>query len=297
MYNRTHCPNNPHPPHREANIKMTPHFSYLNHPSSHLLASPLPHLFVLTALPETDIWKKPPSHSSFSAPIAYTSLPLSSFKCARVTVVADWKTLYDQGGLCLILPEAPKKERAEAANEENEEGGEGKEPRGTRDRERGRERRWIKTGVEFFKGAAHVSAVACDRWADWSIHDHPPLTNGKVTMEIEREVVPVVDKVNAKNGEKMRRTSTLWIYVVEERGGNREKRRAVREVSWVFEEDVAARNDENEEREVEEDDSRAAGAGEQRECWVGVYAAKPNKNEGDEEGLEVVFEGLEVETF
>lgn len=264
---------------------MTPHFSYLNHPSSHLLASPLPHLFVLTALPETDIWKKPPSHSSFSAPIAYTSLPLSSFKCARVTVVADWKTLFDQGGLCLILPEAPK--------ERQEEGEEGKEARG-RDRERGR--RWIKTGVEFFKGAAHVSAVACDRWADWSLHD-PPLSNGKVTIEIEREVVK-----NAKKGEK--RTSTLWIYIVEERGGSREKRRAVREVSWVFE-DVARNEDEEEEgkekeKEKEEDEEEGGddgAAGKQMECWVGVYAAKPNKNEGDEEGLEVVFEGLEVETF
>lgn len=133
------------------------------------------------------------------------------------------------------------------------------------------------------KGAAHVSAVACDRWADWSLHDHPPLTNGKVTMEIEREVVPVVNNNAKKNGEKMRRTSTLWIYVVEEQGGNREKRRAVREISWVFEDDVAARNNENE-NEDEEDDSIAAVAGEQRECWVGVYAAKPNKNEGMRKG-------------
>ena len=127
-----------------------------------------------------------------------------------------------------------------------------------------------------------------------------------MTIEIEREVV-VVNK-NANNGEMMR-TSTLWIYVVEERGGNREKRRAVREVSWVFEDDVARKNngntgngneDEDEEEEDEGGDSAAAAAaaaGEQRECWVGVYAAKPNKNEGDEEGLEVVFEGLEVETF
>lgn len=252
---------------------MTPHFSYLNHPSSHLLASPLPHLFVLTALPETDIWKKPPSHSSFSAPIAYTSLPLSSFKRARVTVVADWKTLFDQGGLCLILPEPPKEEEEEAEKEKEKE----KEATG-RDRERGR--RWIKTGVEFFRGAAHVSTVGCDRWADWSLHD-PPLTNGKVTMEIEREVVS-----NAKKGEK--RTSTLWIYVVEEGGGSREKRRAVREVSWVFEDVV---------RNEEEEDEERGAAGKERECWVGVYAAKPKRNEGDEEGLEVVFEGLEVETF
>lgn len=190
--------------------------------------------------------------------------------------MADWKTLFDQGGLCLILPD-PAKER------QGEEGEEGKDARG-RDRERGR--RWIKTGVEFFKGAAHVSAVACDRWADWSLHD-PPLTNGKVTMEIEREVV--------NNGEK--RTSTLWIYIVEERGGSREKRRAVREVSWVFEDVAKNEDEEGVKKEEEEEEGDDGATGKQRECWVGVYAAKPNKNEGDEEGLEVVFEGLEVETF
>lgn len=224
---------------------MAPNFSYLNHPSSHLLACPLPPLFVLTASPGTDIWKKPPSHSAFSAPIAYTSLPLSSFKRARVTVVADWKTLFDQGGLCLILP--PE--------------------------EAGREKRWVKTGVEFFNGVAHVSVVACDRWADWSLH-YPPLQNGKVTMEIEREIKATNEK-----------TCTLWIYIVEEHGGSKEKRRAVREVTWVFED-----------AEKEED---AAGWA-QMECWVGVYAAKPNSNDGDEGGeedLEVVFEGLEVDNF
>ena len=255
---------------------MTPHFSYLNHPSSHLLPSPLPHLFVLTALPDTDIWKKPPSHSAFSAPVAYTSLLLSSFKRARVTVVADWKTLFDQGGLCLILPPEPPAEEEEVEEEDG--------------RERGR--RWIKTGVEFFNGAAHVSAVACDRWADWSLHD-PPLTNGKVTMEIEREVR--IDNINAQKKGERKKTSTLWIYVVEDQGGSKEKRRAVREVSWVFEDALK-------EREGKEgvDDGKGPVGTQERECWVGVYAAKPNKDEGDEkgeEGLEVVFEGLEVEAF
>lgn len=249
---------------------MTPHFSYLNHPSSHLLPSPLPHLFVLTALPGTDIWKKPPSHSAFSAPLAYTSLPLSSFKRARVTVVADWKTLFDQGGLCLILPEVEGEEEEEAG---------------------GRGRRWIKTGVEFFNGAAHVSAVACDRWADWSLHD-PPLTNGKVTMEIEREV--------KKGKGKNERTATLWIYIVEDQGSSKEKRRAVREVTWVFEDGI--KEGIKEEKEEEEEGGFAKGrvGAARRECWVGVYAAKPNKDEGNEkaeEGLEVVFEGLEVEAF
>ncbi len=51
------------------------------------------------------------------------------------------------------------------------------------------------------------------------------------------------------------------------------ERRPLREVTWVFEE-------------------------EEGECWIGVYAAKPLKDEGDEKGkksLEVQFRGLEVE--
>ena len=52
----------------------------------------------------------------------------------------------------------------------------------------------------------------------------------------------------------------------------------MREVTWVFEED------------------RDEG----KECWVGVYAAKPKeKVDGDknEEGLKVHFEELSIETF
>lgn len=63
-------------------------------------------------------------------------------------------------------------------------------------------------------------------------------------------------------------TSTLWVYLIE---GN--ERRPLREVAWVFEKEEGA-------------------------CWVGVYAAKPMKDDGDEEGitsLEVRFEALEIE--
>ncbi len=62
-------------------------------------------------------------------------------------------------------------------------------------------------------------------------------------------------------------TSTLWVYVVEGL-----ERRPVREVTWVFDE--------------------ADG-----ECWVGVYAAKPTKDQDDgERALEVEFGHLLVET-
>lgn len=62
--------------------------------------------------------------------------------------------------------------------------------------------------------------------------------------------------------------STLWVYAVEG-----DQRRPLREVTWVFEK-------------------------EEGECWIGVYVAKPAKDEGDERGegtLEVEFKGFEVD--
>ena len=106
-----------------------------------------------------------------------------------------------------------------------------------------------------------MSAVACDRWADWSLTPLPTSAGGKVTVEMEREVV------DGRLG------STLVIYMVEG-----ELKRPIREVTWVFE-----------------------GVGEEDEggpsVWVGLYAAKPTKDEDDaSRELRVLFEGLEIET-
>ena len=58
-----------------------------------------------------------------------------------MNVKADWKTLYDQGGLCLVLLRE------------------------------GEERKWVKTGIEFTHGGPHVSTVGCDRWVGWIYMD------------------------------------------------------------------------------------------------------------------------------
>ncbi|KAL9111394.1 MAG: hypothetical protein Q9187_007933, partial [Circinaria calcarea] len=68
--------------------------------------SDLPIDFTVTAHPGTDVWKKPPSTDHFNAPILHRTIPLSSFTKARVAVTANWKQLYDQGGLILVLPKA-----------------------------------------------------------------------------------------------------------------------------------------------------------------------------------------------
>jgi len=60
------------------------------------LPSPLPPSFTLATTPGTDIWRKPPTLDSFNAPILYDVVELAKFRRARVTVRAEWKTLFDQ---------------------------------------------------------------------------------------------------------------------------------------------------------------------------------------------------------
>ena len=78
------------------------------------------------------------------------------------------------------------------------------------------------------------------------------IDKGKVTLEMERDGAD----------------DTLWIYVVEKEGG---KRIPIREVTWVL-----GNGDRPDEKEV----------------WVGVYAASPKPDGGV---LEVGFEGWELE--
>ncbi|KAG7009602.1 hypothetical protein G7Y79_00002g007170 [Physcia stellaris] len=203
-------------------------------PHQPALPTPLPKSFTILTPPDCDTWRKPPSTNRFNAPLLLRSLPLSSLRSARVTVNADWKTKFDQGGLVLVLP--------------------GQEDRG--------KRRWVKTGIEFFEGRPNISTVACDRWADWSLAPLPQGARGKITIELSREV---------EDGEK---TTTLWVHSVDADTG---ERRALREVSWVFE-------DESLRQEVE--------------CEIGVYVAKPIRDEADEKKeLEVNFEDLVIEQW
>ena len=152
-------------------------FYYLNAASAGQAPAQLPSPFHLKTPPGTDIWKKPPNHNVFDAPICYMTLPkLSAFRSARVRVSGEWKTLFDQGGLCLILPSVPSTN--------------------------GPVRKWVKTGIELFNHRPHASAVACDQWADWSLW--PMQGSGhSVTIEMEREI---------KDGTP---TATMWIYIVE----------------------------------------------------------------------------------
>jgi uncharacterized protein len=124
-------------------------------------AKDIPIRFSITTAPATDVWDKPPATHSFSAPILYQVLPLKSFKRAKVSVVAEWKHLYDQGGLILVI------HQKHGSNEQQT-------------------KKWIKTGIEFTAGKPHVSVVATDRWSDWSLAPVPSGGNA-ATIEIVRE--------------------------------------------------------------------------------------------------------------
>lgn len=145
----------------------------------------LPAEFSINANPSTDIWSKPPDTQSFTAPILYQPVPLQSFKRARVAFNAQWKHKYDQGGLVIVL--------------HNKDGS----------------HKWVKAGIELTHGKPHLSAVAKDNWADWSLLSVPS-GGGAATLEMVREA-----------------DDSLWIYLVEG-----VQKSPIREVTWIFQENV-----------------------------------------------------------
>ncbi|RMZ68021.1 hypothetical protein GMOD_00004141 [Pyrenophora seminiperda CCB06] len=62
--------------------------------------------FTLAAPPNTDLWRKPPTGDTSTAPILYTALR-NPFIAAEVTVSADWELEWDQGGLVIFAGAPP----------------------------------------------------------------------------------------------------------------------------------------------------------------------------------------------
>lgn len=139
--------------------------------------------FTIKARPSTDVWSKPPNTQRFNAPILYRTISLDSFKRVRVAFNALWKNQYDQGGLILVL--------------HNKDGSQ----------------KWVKAGIELTHGRPHLSVVAKDRWADWSLLPVPS-GGGAATLELVREA-----------------DESLWIYLVEG-----VQKSPIREITWIFQE-------------------------------------------------------------
>ncbi|KAJ1335566.1 hypothetical protein MN608_02306 [Microdochium nivale] len=163
--------------------------------------------FTLEAQPNTDIWRKPPSTDVFNAPITRTQPGLlKKFKSARITFWADWTERYDQAGLVLTLNRASSSSSSSKQAE-----GAASSPE-----------RWVKTGIEYYQGHPQLSAVGCDRWADWHVS---PLAkksaDGTVTLEVVRE--------SDENGK------SIWIYqLVLDGEGKVTEKQPMREICWIL---------------------------------------------------------------
>jgi regulation of enolase protein 1 (concanavalin A-like superfamily) len=256
--------------------------------------------FTVSAPPNTDLWRKPPSRDTSTAPILYTALR-NPFIAAEVTVSADWELEWDQGGLVIfagrppgqITTSAPAIEAPsvvtlslddESATPSPSISGVSSPnstpaqtptpdsiPRPQRDRDPpppyiqpAPAAKWVKVGLEFCNNACHAtSVVANSDGADWSLSALPPHHARRLDLRVKIERIGYA----------------LWVWYEDEVLGWKK----LREVTWFFwgVEDKAVR--------------------------VGVYASRPanfgisvydQRNRGGQNtgarNLCVDFEGLEI---
>ncbi|KAH7076278.1 hypothetical protein FB567DRAFT_157375 [Paraphoma chrysanthemicola] len=258
--------------------------------------------FTLAAPPNTDLWRKPPSRDTSTAPILYTALR-NPFIAAEVTVSADWELEWDQGGLVIFAGAPPGQITAAAPaleppgvvsltlDDESDSASPSPSisaPSSTnttpvhtpapdlpdqQPSHRGPPppyehpvpaAKWVKVGLEFCNNACHAtSVVANSDGADWSLSALPPHHARRLDLRVKIERIGYA----------------LWVWYEDEVLGWKK----LREVTWFFwgVEDKAVR--------------------------VGVYASRPanfgmsvfeRRNGGGSSvgarNLCVDFEGLEI---
>ncbi len=225
--------------------------------------------FNLQAQPNTDLWRKPPSRDTSTAPILYTSLR-QPFIAAEVTISADWELEWDQGGLVIFAGAPPGRlvsataspvatvttlpTASSSAQSEQLPPYVAPPPAS----------KWVKAGLEFCNNACNASSVcATSDGADWSLAPLPASHNQRADLRVKLERVGYA----------------LWVWFEDAVNGWKK----LREVTWFFwgVEDKAVR--------------------------VGVYASRPanfgvsaydRRNGGSQmpgrRGLLVEFDGLEI---
>ncbi|KAF2008593.1 hypothetical protein BU24DRAFT_437735 [Aaosphaeria arxii CBS 175.79] len=238
--------------------------------------------FTLAAPPNTDLWRKPPSRDTSTAPILYTALR-HPFVLAAVTVSADWELEWDQGGL-VIFAGAPPPGRitgqphvtqnaapppvTSSSSPTPSQPPPAPPPPPAYIPPTPPSSKWVKVGLEFCNNACHATSVcATSDGADWALTSLPPHHARRTDLRVKIERIGYA----------------LWVWYEDEMSGWRK----LREVTWFFwgVEDKAVR--------------------------VGVYASRPanlggatmyeRRNGGGTGGqgvtqrnLCVDFEGLEI---
>jgi regulation of enolase protein 1 (concanavalin A-like superfamily) len=258
--------------------------------------------FTLAAPPNTDLWRKPPSRDTSTAPILYTALR-NPFIAAEVTVSADWELEWDQGGLVIFAGAPPPGRNASAVAETasngvvhpsptpasngasanpslapaapntnaplsagQQSGVVTQDPRGPPPAyvPPAPASKWVKVGLEFCNNACHATSVcATSDGADWALSALPAHHARRLDLRVKIERIGYA----------------LWVWYQDEVSGWKK----LREVTWFFwgVEDKAVR--------------------------VGVYASRPanigaslyERRHGagpdySQRNLCVDFEGLEI---
>lgn len=250
--------------------------------------------FTLAAPPNSDLWRKPPSRDTSTAPILYTALR-SPFIAAEVTVSADWELEWDQAGLVIFAGAPPGRmatanmdttgtippdiggtanlSSTPAAPTTNTPLGAGQPTGAVTPHSRGPPpayvppapaSKWVKVGLEFCNNACHATSVcATSDGADWALTALPPHQARRLDLRVKIERIGYA----------------LWVWYEDDVSGWKK----LREVTWFFwgVEDKAVR--------VGVYASRPANIGvslyDRRHGLGGGYA---NRN------LCVTFEGLEI---
>ncbi|THY10183.1 hypothetical protein D6D02_06570 [Aureobasidium pullulans] len=155
----------------------------LNHPEIHVKDHKS---FSITTPPATDLWRPnaEPKSDNFTVPYVYREIKANKFTSIAVTVNADWKTRYDQGGIAIISP-GPKPLK------------------------------WVKTGIEVENGALQYGTVGTYAFSDWSLSPIQPQNATTARFVVERSGSEMW--VYVLNDAKMREVT--WAFL-EDRAGD-----------------------------------------------------------------------------
>jgi regulation of enolase protein 1 (concanavalin A-like superfamily) len=202
------------------------------------VAEGYPENFSIAAAPNTDVYASPKHGYRFNSPTIYHKISPATFHKARLTITLHWTLQYDQGGLILVQPVRDTDK-----------------PDGKSASKKAGHPRWVKAGIEVKDGAANISVVARETWADWSLT--PTRSDHHGGGQAENISMATIEFEKSGNSLKVNVHEGLT-------------RRMVRQVQWVFD-------------------------GAEEDIWVGVYSARPDPlKEADGKELEVHFSNFEI---
>lgn len=237
--------------------------------------------FSLTAGPNTNLWRKPPTGDIATAPIIFTSLR-SPFTIAEVTVSADWEMEWDQGGLVIFTGPTPEASLLSSAPSSGRQRTQHLQISRSQQQPGTRACKWVKAGMEFSSGAMHASSVSATAdGADWCLS---PLDSSP--QPVDQTTSPVMTSTTSHSLRiKLERVGfSLWVWYQVPSvspyaltpGEVVSSWKKLREVTWFF---YGVDN---------------------KFVHVGVYASRPNcatttwYGAADDDELEVEFEDLEI---